>query len=86
MSLFKKHVLEVVKKIPKGTTMSYKEVAQKAGNENAARAVGMILSRNNDTSIPCHRVIHSDGSIGAYNGLLGETKEQLLVQEMDDTS
>jgi O-6-methylguanine DNA methyltransferase len=86
MSSFKKHVLEVVKKIPRGTTMSYQEVAQKAGNEKAARVVGMILSRNSDTSIPCHRVIHINGSLGAYNGLLGETKEQLLAQEMDDAS
>lgn len=86
MSLFKKHVLKVVKSIPRGTTMSYKEVARKAGNEKAARVVGMILSRNSDTAIPCHRVIHSDGSMGLYNGLLGESKEQLLAQELDDVS
>lgn len=86
MSLFKKHVLQVVKRIPKGTTMSYKEVARKAGNEKAARVVGMILSRNSDTAIPCHRVIHSDGSMGLYNRLLGESKEQLLAQELDDVS
>lgn len=64
---FKEKVLRVVSKIPKGKTKTYKEVAKLAGNERAARAVGVILSKNYNPNVPCHRVIRSDGMIGGYN-------------------
>lgn len=57
----------VVKKIPKGKVLTYKEVARLAGNTKASRAVGNILNKNHDKSIPCHRVIRSDGKLGGYN-------------------
>lgn len=66
---FKEMVLRVVRDIPKGKTLTYKEVALRAGSPNASRAVGMIMSRNTDTSVPCHRVIRSDGKMGGYNGI-----------------
>lgn len=77
---FKQRVLDIVKMIPKGKTMSYGEVARRAGNTKASRAVGMIMSRNTDKSIPCHRVIRSDGSLGGYNGIKGN-KRVLLKNE-----
>ena len=64
---FKKKVFEVVKKIPKGKTLTYGEVAKRAGNSKAYRAVGNILNTNYDAKIPCHRVIRSDGKMGGYN-------------------
>ncbi len=64
---FSEKVRDVVRKIPKGKTLTYKEVAKKAGNEKAVRAVGNILNKNYDKDIPCHRVIRSDGNIGGYN-------------------
>ena len=64
---FKDKVYDVVRKIPKGKTLTYKEVAKRAGNENASRAVGNILAKNYDPKIFCHRVIRSDGGIGGYN-------------------
>jgi O-6-methylguanine DNA methyltransferase len=64
---FKLKVFEVVKAIPKGETLSYKRVAELAGRPKAYRAVGNILSRNYDPSIPCHRVIRSDEAPGGYN-------------------
>jgi O-6-methylguanine DNA methyltransferase len=67
MKTFTEKVLEVVSKIPKGKTLTYKEVAKKAGNEKASRAVGTIMSKNFKKWIPCHRVIRSDGKIGGYN-------------------
>ncbi|MBI2041506.1 MAG: MGMT family protein [Candidatus Nealsonbacteria bacterium] len=67
MNSFREKVFEVVKKIPQGKTLSYKEVAIKAGNSKAARAVGAILRTNFDLKIPCHRVIKSDGTTGGYN-------------------
>lgn len=81
MSEFCSKVIQVVKAIPKGQTLSYQEVAERAGNKKASRAVAMILSKNTNTSIPCHRVIRSDGSLGGYNGLLGKTKRDLLESE-----
>ncbi len=64
---FREKVLHIVKKIPKGKTMSYKEVARKAGSPRAYRAVGNILNKNYDPQIPCHRVIRANGKIGGYN-------------------
>jgi O-6-methylguanine DNA methyltransferase len=64
---FTQKVYEVVKKIPSGKVLTYKEVAKKAGNEKASRAVGNILNKNYDPTIPCHRVIRSDGDLGGYN-------------------
>ena len=77
---FKNKVIAVVKKIPKGKTLSYKQVAAKAGHPLAARAVGAIMRANKDKNVPCHRVINSDGSLGGYNGLQGK-KERLLRLE-----
>jgi O-6-methylguanine DNA methyltransferase len=77
---FKEKVYSIVKKIPKGKVLTYKEVAKKAGNEKASRAVGRILSRNFDPDIPCHRVIMSDGKLGGYNR--GDNfKEKILREE-----
>ncbi len=64
---FVEKVRAVVKKIPKGKTMTYAEVARKAGNPRAARAVGAIMRSNYNRDIPCHRVIYSDGRLGNYN-------------------
>ena len=77
---FKDKVLEVVRKIPKGKTLTYKEVAVLAGRPRAWRAVGNILHKNRDSEIPCHRVIKSDGNLGGYNR--GEKiKRKLLESE-----
>lgn len=74
---FTQKVYEVVKKIPKGETRSYKEVAILAGNPKACRAVGNILNKNYDPKIPCHRVIRSDGKAGGYNRGESKKKERL---------
>lgn len=64
---FTERVKRVVAKIPKGQTMSYKQVAAAAGSPGAARAVGNIMKANWNKKIPCHRVIRSDGRVGGYN-------------------
>ncbi len=80
-NMFRERVLGVVRKIPKGKTLSYKEVATRAGHPGAARAVGAIMRANKDCSIPCHRVIRSDGTPGGYNGLRGNKSEILREEE-----
>jgi len=80
MKTFKEKVLAVVKKIPRGKTLTYKAVAQRAGSPKASRAVGNILHTNNDPQIPCHRVIRSDGKIGGYNRGI-KAKIEILKKE-----
>jgi methylated-DNA-[protein]-cysteine S-methyltransferase len=64
---FKEKVYAVVAKIPRGKTMTYQEVARRAGSPHAYRAVGNIMNKNPDTKkVPCHRVVRSDGTPGGY--------------------
>ena len=81
MESFYKKVVDVVTKIPKGAVLSYGEVARRSGNAKAARAVGTLMARNIDISIPCHRVVRADGSVGMYNGLQGKSKYVILKKE-----
>ena len=67
-------------KIPKGKVLTYKEVAKRAGNAKASRAVGNILNKNFNPKIPCHRVIRSDGKLGGYNRGAVE-KRKILKKE-----
>lgn len=81
LSLFTQRVLNVVRNIPKGKMMTYKQVAEVAGNPGAARAVGTIMSHNFLKDVPCHRVVRSDGKIGNYNRGGGVAKTKLLRTE-----
>lgn len=81
MQSFQEKVVTIVKGIKKGSVMTYGEVARKAGNSKASRAVGSIMAKNGDKEVPCHRVVKSDGSIGMYNGLRGKSKSDILKKE-----
>ena len=80
MNSFKEKVLRVVAQIPKGKTLSYKEVARRAGRPQAYRAAGNILNKNYDSQIPCHRVIRADGKAGGYNR---GTKKKIQILEKE---
>ncbi len=75
---FQKKVYEIVKKIPRGETRTYKDVAAQTSSPKAWRVVGNILNKNFDPKIPCHRVIRSDGKIGGYNR--GILKKKILLK------
>ncbi len=82
--MFRDKVFRIVKAIPRGKTMTYGEVARRAGSPRACRAVGNILNTNYDPAIPCHRVVRADGTVGRYNrgvrakeGLLGKERAVL---------
>lgn len=79
MLSFTERVNTVVRNIPKGSVASYQEVASAAGSPRGARAVARIMSKNFDPSIPCHRVIRSDGRIGGYNRG-GESIKRAILQ------
>lgn len=78
---FSEKVRAVVRKIPKGKTLSYTEVAGKAGNPQAARAVARVMSANYDPTVPCHRVICANGDLGGYNRGGTIAKKRLLQEE-----
>lgn len=81
LTSFQKKVYTVVKEIPCGETRSYAWVAQRIGRPRALRAVGTALKKNPFTIIvPCHRVVHSDGSLGNY-ALGADLKKKLLEIE-----
>lgn len=80
-SLFTEKVLVIVRKIPKGKTLTYKQVAERAGNPGAARAVGTVMRQNYRPDVPCHRVVRSDGKIGDYNRGGQARKIELLKEE-----
>jgi len=78
---FMKQVWTSLCEIPYGKTVSYKDIAAKIGNPNAARAVGLANSRNPiPIFIPCHRVIGADGSPIGYRGGI-QLKRRLLEME-----
>ncbi len=75
---FFQSVWKVMRKIPAGKTMSYADLAKRAGSENAVRAAGSACARNLVAPIvPCHRVVKSGGALGNY-GFGLDTKEWLL--------
>lgn len=78
---FAKAVYKIVAKIPKGKTMTYGQVAKKAGKPGAARAVGTIMAHNYRPGIPCHRVVRADGRVGDYNRGGQARKAELLREE-----
>jgi len=79
MNSFQEKVYEIVKKIPKGEVLTYKEVAIFSGKPKAWRAVGNFLNKNRDKKVPCHRVIRSNGRVGGYNR--GIRKKISLLKE-----
>ena len=81
MKTFSEKVRAIVRKIPKGKTMTYKQVAAKAGNPKAARAVGAVMRTNFDSKVPCHRVVMSKGSLGNYNRGGESKKRKILTAE-----
>ena len=80
---FQKKVWNEIKKIPKGRTTSYKQIAIAIGHPKAARAVANACGKNpNPIITPCHRVIASDGTIVGYSAEGGvNTKRALLAKE-----
>jgi len=76
---FTQRVLAVVRAIPEGETLSYQGVAALAGSPKAYRVVGSIMKANYDETVPCHRVIRSNGDYGQYNR--GEYKKRSLLEQ-----
>jgi len=87
-SPFRRTVLQCCRRIPYGRTVSYAELAARAGTPAAARAVGNCMAGNRiPLVIPCHRVVRSDGGLGNYSAAGGiQTKRRLLDMELSELS
>ncbi len=78
---FRRDVLRATAQIAYGQTSSYRQVATRAGSAGAVRAAGTALASNPlPILVPCHRVVRTDGTIGAYRGG-PEAKAHLLNLE-----
>jgi len=78
---FARKVSQELLKTRCGQMLSYAELARRAGNPKAARAVGRVMARNPfPLVVPCHRVVGSNGSLTGFGGGLG-LKARLLELE-----
>jgi O-6-methylguanine DNA methyltransferase len=78
---FQIEVWKEVQKIPFAQTASYQDIANRIGKPKAVRAVASAIAQNPIAMlIPCHRVIHSDGTISEYHWGK-ELKQKLLEWE-----
>lgn len=83
---FEQRVYAAVRRIPRGQVRSYQWVAAQLDNPNSARAVGQALRRNPwPKTVPCHRVVRADGSLGGYAWGVAK-KRRLLAQESADNT
>ena len=83
---FQRRILTATARVAYGEVTTYRDVARKAGNEQASRAAGSALGANPiPIVVPCHRVIATDGSLGGYAGGL-PAKRRLLMLERGESS
>lgn len=85
-TIFQQKVYNALLDVKYGQTITYSELAAKAGSPSAARAVGTALAKNPLLIVvPCHRVIANDGSVGEY--MLGkDVKQALLDMEKENSA
>lgn len=77
---FSSRVVACLRKVPCGATVTYGELARRAGSPRAGRAVGNVMARNDlPLVIPCHRVLATQG-LGGFGGGL-RLKRNLLRLE-----
>jgi len=78
---FQKSVWKAISTIAYGETITYGELARRAGVPGSARAAGAATGRNPiGIIVPCHRVVGADGSLTGYAGGLGRKKALLALE------
>jgi methylated-DNA-[protein]-cysteine S-methyltransferase len=79
-------ILQAADRIPYGETITYREIAERAGNVKAVRAAGNGLGSNPiPVVVPCHRVVATGGGMGGYTGGI-ERKLALLALERGESA
>lgn len=78
---FQQRVWQVLRTIPVGKTVSYREIAEKIGSPKSVRAVANACGANMlAIAIPCHRVVRNDGALSGYRWGI-DRKRALLLKE-----
>jgi methylated-DNA-[protein]-cysteine S-methyltransferase len=80
---FQQRVVELCRRIPFGSSLTYGELAEQAGYPRAARAVGNCMRTNPvPLIVPCHRVVGAGGSMRGYSAGEG-IRMKLRLLEME---
>lgn len=78
---FQQRVWREIARVPFGETITYAELAARAGSPGSARAAGAATGRNPlAIVVPCHRIVGANGALIGYAGGLAR-KERLLDLE-----
>jgi AraC family transcriptional regulator of adaptative response/methylated-DNA-[protein]-cysteine methyltransferase len=81
-TVFQRRVWEALRRIPRGETRTYSEIAQAIGAPAAVRAVGSACGANPVALVvPCHRAIRTDGGLGGYAWGLPVKKRLLEIEK-----
>lgn len=81
LSNFRQRVIIACRQIPYGETVTYSQLAARAGSPKAARAVGTTMAQNlYPIIVPCHRVVGADGSLRGFSAPRGVSLKQRLLE------
>jgi AraC family transcriptional regulator of adaptative response/methylated-DNA-[protein]-cysteine methyltransferase len=81
-TVFQRRVWEALRRIPRGETRTYREIAREIGAPAAVRAVGSACGANPVALVvPCHRAVRTDGGLGGYAWGLGVKKRLLELEK-----
>jgi AraC family transcriptional regulator of adaptative response/methylated-DNA-[protein]-cysteine methyltransferase len=81
-TVFQRRVWDELRRIPRGETRSYRQIARAVGAPEAVRAVGSACGANPVALVvPCHRAVRSDGGLGGYAWGLGRKKKLLALEK-----
>jgi methylated-DNA-[protein]-cysteine S-methyltransferase len=79
-SISNRDVYTLLTEIPPGKVSTYGDIAKALGHPKASRLIGRIIANNpNPISVPCHRVVKSNGEIGGF--MYGEQKKREILEE-----
>lgn len=80
---FERRIYDIARAIPPGQTLTYGEIAARAGEPGAAQAVGHAMGKNPwPIVVPCHRVVGSNGKLGGFSAR-GGTRTKLRILEIE---
>jgi len=81
-TVFQRRVWETLRRIPRGETRTYQDIARAIGAPRAVRAVGSACGANPVAlAVPCHRAVRSDGGLGGYAWGIARKKKLLKLEK-----
>jgi len=80
-TVFQRKIWKAISSVSFGRTLTYSEIAKRAGHAGSARAAGAATGRNPiSVIVPCHRIMGSDGSLTGYAGGLNRKRALLRLE------